>query len=1131
MTKAHFIKAKIRNKDSAITSVLDEDGLLHTNPKGMATAANSFWEKIFAKKSIDQHAKHEVLNSIDTAIPLASQTLLNQPDHEFLSLEKIKNSIESESLNKSPGQDGLPNEFYEALIPKHNGIILNFLQDVFIQSKREKRLPTSMRKIAIRLIFKYDDESKRKYQMNYRPISLLSCDYKILSRILQSTLNPHMKFILYDDQFCAPNKQIGELILFISSVMDYSEINKLNAAIAFLDFTKAFDSVSHEFIFDAMSKVGIPDNFISWTKLGFIETKASLIMNGTLTPSFELTGGGRQGDNLFPLLFTIVVQALAALIHKSQATGLNICGIKALIKQYADDTTLFIGHENDWTLYQNVIIKFCLASGMEINWLKSMFLNLGNWNRIPPYLPPQLPPQLQLIPDGQETRVLGVYMGTNSPIQSATLRMQAKLHKTLTSKIRKCGNQIGDTLTVNSLLLSQTIFNTRVEFVSKKAHTTANKLGRQFIRGTNYLMTTDQRHAAKEHGTLTPLINQEHLATTLQATWFFQILTHTNPKDRPIFSPIWLHYIPQIIKKHSFRTLDHFINSSINFNKITIKQNKHIPAFLHQSLLQFCTLGFSRQIPIIWEELMNQPIFNNKQILNPTTNLPWTIELFPQISSYKLYRIMDLFLDFDFNQYTRTPRTKRFLHPDCWINSYNTHFSTPTKHLNIPLGQWTTLLNSIPALWIQTLMKGNSTLYPNEFLVHPPPDESHSITLGDIYQHLPDGTLQYYQFVDKESHPGLITKSGLPRKPGQKDHTSLYPNIPFPPYKELRRILTYLIDEATNTWQISSHTLPDFNHSETFQHNILFGQYQHNLFPNEPYKTLTKKWRMTLYPLPERNLDYINRITALGFPFNPHVGLRDVMRSINNSLIPPEHKQMLWLFINQALYTGSVAHNYQTKKKHVNPTLTNIIVPPTCIFTLRTTNVYTEATYQHIFWDSPQATHVWKHISKILTSIHLKLDITSPYQIPLILLPNLSTTPDLKTLARQQLILTAMYTLYTAEKELLTLHQNNEVNLTKLQYWPNEVFHKLETRIHLLIQLTPTLQSELQKREQIPNSCGKPVRKYAIRKTYLHPPPSPTITNLTTQQIELYQQFWTLTHLLSIQDNKLFFQHHNHYPP
>ena len=132
---------------------------------------------------------------------------------------------------------------------------------------------------------------------------------------------------------------------------------------------------------------------------------------------------------------------------------------------------------------------------------------------------------------------------------------------------------------------------------------------------------------------------------------------------------------------------------------------------------------------------INEPTnIYNKQILNPTTNLPWTIELFPQISSYKLYRIMDLFLDFDFNQYTRTPRTKRFLHPDCWINSYNTHFSTPTKHLNIPLGQWTTLLNSIPALWIQTLMKGNSTLYPNEFFVHPPSEESHLITPGDIYQ-------------------------------------------------------------------------------------------------------------------------------------------------------------------------------------------------------------------------------------------------------------------------------------------------------------------------------------------------------------------------------------------------------------
>ena len=59
-------------------------------------------------------------------------------------------------------------------------------------------------------------------------------------------------------------------------------------------------------------------------------------------------------------------------------------------------------------------------------------------------------------------------------------------------------------------------------------------------------------------------------------------------------------------------------------------------------------------------------------------------------------------------------------------------------------------------------MKGNSTLHPNEFFVHPPPDDPHNITPGHIYQHLPDGTLQYYQFINKESQPGLIAKSGLP---------------------------------------------------------------------------------------------------------------------------------------------------------------------------------------------------------------------------------------------------------------------------------------------------------------------------------------------------------------------------------
>ena len=99
----------------------------------------------------------------------------------------------------------------------------------------------------------------------------------------------------------------------------------------------------------------IPESYLQWTKLGFIDTQASVILNGFLSDPFPLTGGGRQGDNLFPLLFTLVVQGLNALIKDSGAEGIKCFNIRTLIKQYADDTTLFVGKDSDWAKYQRAI--------------------------------------------------------------------------------------------------------------------------------------------------------------------------------------------------------------------------------------------------------------------------------------------------------------------------------------------------------------------------------------------------------------------------------------------------------------------------------------------------------------------------------------------------------------------------------------------------------------------------------------------------------------------------------------------------------------------------------------------------------------------------------------------------------
>jgi len=131
------------------------------------------------------------------------------------------------------------------------------------------------------------------------------------------------------------------------------------------------------------------EGFIRWTSLAFTDTKAHCIINGKLSPGFKLPGGGRQGDNLFPLLFAIVVHGLKILVDNSELTGITAYGAPhpTKIKQYADDTCFFLNNQQDIDVSLEVVNTFCKASGMVINLDKTDLMYLGSWATNPPILP------------------------------------------------------------------------------------------------------------------------------------------------------------------------------------------------------------------------------------------------------------------------------------------------------------------------------------------------------------------------------------------------------------------------------------------------------------------------------------------------------------------------------------------------------------------------------------------------------------------------------------------------------------------------------------------------------------------------------------------------------------------------
>lgn len=288
--------------------------------------------------------------------------ILNGP----ITANEVKQSIKALPKNKAPGMDGIGMD----LISNAENVVIPILTQIFNKILDTGFFPHEWSKAIICPIYKKGPKDNPE---NYRGISLLNASNKIFAKILNNRLQQWCESadLLHEEQagFRPGYSTIDNIFNIMAIVQKYLTKPRGRIYIAFVDFSKAFDSIIHDHLWVSLLNNGIHGKFMNVIRSMYNSLLSCVKTQDGLTTMFPCGLGTRQGCILSPLLFVLFLNQFITQLKEKNLPGIQISqefpSIQALF--YADDLSQLGDTVNRLQIQLNELSSFCTNWGMQVN--------------------------------------------------------------------------------------------------------------------------------------------------------------------------------------------------------------------------------------------------------------------------------------------------------------------------------------------------------------------------------------------------------------------------------------------------------------------------------------------------------------------------------------------------------------------------------------------------------------------------------------------------------------------------------------------------------------------------------------------------------------------------------------------